>query len=355
MKIISDFNKDTQSTKPKPGSYEWWYFDACTDDGYTLVVIFYDGNPFSRKYIEHLKKNSSVQASDFPAISISLYKNNQPIFYSFEEVAAEDAEFSATMPKGKVGNSRFEASINDESAEYQIVLDQTVPNGDSIHAELTFSSVKQDLSEFSNEKRSGESDHVWNLLMPKCEANGKISLMGFNEEEIVFEGIGYHDHNTGLEPMKESFREWYWGRYHTKDATLIYYLMLENNEWEKKAWLIGDDGKVVHLNHEIQLLNKGYSRFGLYSARSIQFTHDDTEAFLQLDKMIDNGPFYQRFGGSLLLNKNGTMYRAKGISEYIYPSRIYNRIFWPLVDMRIKYPGKAHWVQKNPKLYRWTW
>ena len=355
MKIISDFNKDTQSIKPKPGSYEWWYFDVCTDDGFTLVIIFYDGNPFSRKYIEHLKKDNLTQASQFPAISISLYKNNQPIFYSFEEVSAGDAEFSNTSPRGKVGKNRFEASINSESAEYQITLDQTVPNGDSIHAELTFSSLKQDLSEISGKNRSDESNHVWNLLMPKCEVSGKVSVKGFCEEEFVIDDTGYHDHNTGLEPMKESFREWYWGRYHTNDATLIYYLMLENNEWDKNAWLIGDDGKVLHLNNEIQLLNKAYSRFGLYSARSIQFSHGDMEAFLQLDNLIDNGPFYQRYGGSLLLKQNEIMYRAKGISEYIYPSRIYSRIFWPLVDMRIKYPGKAHWVQRNPKLYRWTW
>ncbi len=355
MKIISNFSKDTQSIKPKPGSYEWWYFDACSEDGYTLVVIFYDGNPFSRKYIEQITKNNQSQASDFPAISISLYKNSQPIFYSFEEVAAVDAEFSKKIPKGKIGNNRFEASIKAESAQYQITLDQTVPNGDSIHAELSFSSLKQGLSEFPDENRSGKSDHVWNLLMPKCKVNGKVSVEGFHEAEFDFEGTGYHDHNTGLEPMKESFREWYWGRYHTNDATLIYYLMFENNEWDKKAWLISDDGEMIYLDDEIRLLSKGYSRFGLYSARSIQFAHGDTEAFLQLDNLIDNGPFYQRFGGSLLLNKNGTMYRAKGISEYIYPSRIYNRMFWPLVNMRIKYPGKAHWVQKSPKLYRWTW
>jgi carotenoid 1,2-hydratase len=31
------------------------------------------------------------------------------------------------------------------------------------------------------------------------------------------------------------------------------------------------------------------------------------------------------------------------------------KIFWPLVNMRIQYPGKTHWVQKSPRLYRWTW
>jgi len=356
MRIISDFQKDTQSDKPNPGSYEWWYFDACTDDGYALVIIFYDGNPFSRKYIKALSdKRDTVTASDFPAISISLYKDGEPVFYSFEEFQPEQAEFSTTVPEGKVGENQFYGRMEGDILKYRVSLNQSVPNGDSIKANLIFTSRPFDLSPISQQSSSDHKLHTWNLVMPRGEVEGEIFLKGYCEKEIRFRGTGYHDHNTGSEPMKESFNEWYWGRYHTVDSTLVYYLMFEKGEWQKKAWLIENNGQILEMQGNVEMSNRGLSKFALQPARTLQFKGEGTEAFLQLENVVDDGPFYQRYLGQMLINKGGNILRAGGISEYIYPSRIYSKIFWPLVDMRIKYPGKAHWVQKNPKLYRWTW
>ena len=142
MKIFSDPQKDTKTAKPKPGSYEWWYFDAFDPvSELAVVVIFFDGNPFSTRYIKHLEKMSrrdgvphggelhqpekkerierlyhssdrqhqkqpGIQAentnlgqrptdrrttasplsSDHPAVSISVYHRGKHLFYSFEEV-----------------------------------------------------------------------------------------------------------------------------------------------------------------------------------------------------------------------------------------------------------------------------
>ncbi len=355
MQIISDFQKDTKSDKPNPGSYEWWYFDACSGNGYAFVVIFYDGNPFSRRYISALSDDGNPSASRFPAISISIYKNGKPIFYAFEEVEPARAEFSKTVPDGRVGKNQFSGSLTDDTLKYRIKLNQSLPNGDSVQANLTFTSSPFDLTSMTDQNSGNDSLHTWNLVMPRCEVKGEILIRGFYEEEIQFEGIGYHDHNTGTEPMKESFKEWYWGRYHTKTSTFIYYLMFEDDEWQKKAWLIENSSQVLEMGENAEMANRGFSKFALQPARSLQFNGNGIEAFLQLDNLVDDGPFYQRYLGQLLINKDGNILRATGISEYIYPSRIYSKIFWPLVNMRIKYPGKAHWVQKNPKLYRWTW
>jgi carotenoid 1,2-hydratase len=95
--------------------------------------------------------------------------------------------------------------------------------------------------------------------------------------------------------------------------------------------------------------------FGLKSCRAFTFYDDQTELYLHKDRVTDDGPFYQRFEGRLIAKTGEKIEECRGISEYIYPSRIYNKLFWPLVNMRIAYPGKAHWVQKKPRLYRWTW
>jgi hypothetical protein len=36
--------EDAARTDDRPGTYEWWYFDAHLDDGSTLVVVFMDKN-----------------------------------------------------------------------------------------------------------------------------------------------------------------------------------------------------------------------------------------------------------------------------------------------------------------------
>ncbi|MEX1013974.1 MAG: hypothetical protein WDZ80_02330, partial [Candidatus Paceibacterota bacterium] len=159
----------------------------------------------------------------------------------------------------------------------------------------------------------------------------------------------------GSEPMKDSFKEWYWGRYHIGDTTLIYYLMSVNGEWNKNGWLIDEEGTVINLDLKVEMSNKGFNLFGLESARTFHLEGDGIQAFIQLDQVVDSGPFYQRFIGKTLVSRGGKPEQALGFSEYIYPSRIYSRIFWPLVNMRIKYPGISHWVQRHHKLYRITW
>jgi carotenoid 1,2-hydratase len=354
MQIISDYTKDTRTKKSVPGSYEWWYFDAIDHNGYSIVVIFYEGNPFSKKYIQALSKGVNHSAEFYPAISISVYKDGKPLFYSFEESDPEFAEFSSEEIFGRVGENSFTGHQAGDEISYTLELNQTLPNGERISGELLFSSKSGSGISSSNFNQESSETHIWNLILPKCEVSGKLRLDALQPESISFKGTGYHDHNFGSEPMKESFDEWYWGRYHFDTSTLIYYVMNVKGEWDNRAWLIDQDGSVLALD-SVELEEQGLTFFGLRSARRLKFKGEDFEAVLQKDQLIDSGPFYQRFQGNVLATLNGSLMKADGISEYIKPDRIYSKLFWPLVNMRIKYPGKAHWVQKSSKLYRWTW
>lgn len=352
MQILSDYTKDIRAPKPTQRSYEWWYFDAISDDSqYSIVVIFYDGNPFSRRYI-----TNGGHASDFPAISISVYKNDDPIFYGFEEVNSNEAYFSSEIPEGNVKENRFLSEVKNGELTYKLELHQILPSGDQIDAELTFQSAQKSFKEFESVE-SDNDGHSWNLVQPKCTVTGNIKISGYSSESIEFIGTGYHDHNIGSEPMKESFTEWYWGRFHLDDATLVYYLMHEKGSWKNRAWLLNDNGKVESLSEDRGISLSGFEKtfFGLNTARKIESTGGSDKFLIQQEKMIDSGPFYQRFRSKLILKKGDDILQSRGISEYIYPDRIYQRLFWPLVNMRIIYPGKSHWVQKNPRLYRWTW
>src|SRR6056297_151183 len=359
MQIFSNPDRDISTQKPEPGSYEWWYFDAISDDNqYSLVVIFYEGNPFSRRYIDAIEQRKNDRASAYPAISISVYKESSPIFYSFEEVDPKLSDFSDITPGGHVKENSFKrVPSGEENLVYELQLNQILPNSDTLRGKLTFSSSGRGpfSAEPADDPGNNPAPHQWNLIQSSADVSGTFTVKGLQNESVSFKGKGYHDHNTGMEPMKESFQDWYWGRFHFGGGTLIYYMMNQESGRKDCAWLINSDNKVTQLKGAFRLSDMGLNVFGLKSARKIELDAGNSSFMIQQQSMLDDGPFYQRFASRLMLNLDGELHQANGISEYICPERIYMKLFRPLVNMRIKYPGKSHWVQKSPRLYRWTW
>lgn len=358
MNILSDFRKDVRHHPHQSGGYEWWYFDALSTDGqHSFVVIFYEGNPFSTRYNGALLDGKTPQPSDYPAISISVYEDGNPIYYSFTEFEKSDCVFDEERPSVHVGPHKMEM-VDGQKLKYQISLDERLPNGDQIKASITFESAQTEHL-FDDEVES--KGHQWNLVQPRANVRGEIQISAKNEDpkEIAFEGRGYHDHNTGNEPMRDEFTGWYWGRVHFDYGTLVYYVMNRQDKEQHQAWLISNDNaEVLETLDEIDIADKGLSLFGLKPARKIGLRSERAEVQLQLSHLLDNGPFYQRYQSDAFLQipDEQIVESQSGISEYIRPDRIFARIFWPFVDMRIQYKKeKPHWVQKSKRLYRWTW
>jgi len=355
MKIISDIDQDCRSPYKVHGGYEWWYFDMLSNNGLSVVIIFYDGNPFSRRYLQAEERGDKPSPSDFPGITISICRDGKPLFYSFEEVLPDQAEFSENEPSGRVRENSFRLSReSDHHYIYTIQLRQKLPNGEHLFGTLKLGFNPRETPDLETDSiQSGSSSlHEWNLVVPRAAVTGTLMLNGTRSD---FNGTGYHDHNRGQTPLKATFEEWYWGRYHFDTGMLIYYLMYEEGGWIEKAWLLDKEGKVKTNKIAAHLEDREYNLFGLLAARKIRFESEHGQLLLQKERRVDNGPFYQRYEGVLLGTLGETPIRGDGFSEYIRPPRINASIFRPLVDMRIKYPGKPHWVQKSRRLYRWTW
>ena len=67
----------------------------------------------------------------------------------------------------------------------------------------------------NKEHKKENEDKQWrNLLAQDSKETAEMWIKGRDgEEEVAFTGMGYFDHNQGAEPMKESFKDWYWGRF----------------------------------------------------------------------------------------------------------------------------------------------
>jgi carotenoid 1,2-hydratase len=359
MNMISKPSQHPKTIKQHPGGYRWYYFDATSEDGELhFVVIFYRGNPFSTRYISALEDASAANPlpGAYPAISISVYEKGEPIYYSFAEF--EEADFTVDKSKLRVGPHKIKVDEGEEYPAYTLHLDEQLPCGDQLKAELQFKGKAGEVSIRSD--HGGR--HRWHLVEARAEVSGHISLSpaGSPNRDIAFSGMGYHDQNAGREPMKEHFLDWYWGRFHFPSATLIYYVMNKvNAKKETNAWLLDPEtGEVREELREVELNDKSRSLFGLRSFRRLNLSFQQSQVQVQQTNCVDNGPFYQRFLSEAFLSKpaEGGLESAGGMSEYIYPERIHTRVFWPLVNMRIRQTfGKPHWVQQSKRLYQWTW
>lgn len=346
--ISPDFNKAT-------GGYEWWYFDGMSANGdYGFVIIFYHVNPFSTKYIQELD-SSEINASLHPAISVSLYHKSKPVYYSFLEFDENDFSWSADQLKLKIGSDSVQYNITDNTFGFELMLNQKLASGHSIDGVI---SGEGGLPPSYLIHSKSDEKHLWNLVTPSMRFNADLMVDGrTGKKRVIFQGDGYHDHNIGQEPMKDSFRDWYWGRYHFEDATLIYYLMNKHQGHQFEGWLIDrQNQEVLAYFEEADLEYFSRNWFGLKSARKIELKKDQISVNIQCRDKIDDGPFYQRFMGDSVLNYNCQVHGAQGISEYICPENIYKKRFWPLIHMRLRYLNqKPHWVQKSHLLYPWTW
>ncbi|MDZ7682097.1 MAG: hypothetical protein U5J63_10410 [Fodinibius sp.] len=127
--------------RSSPGGYEWWYFDAISaDDRYSVVIILYEGNPFSTRYNKGLLDGEAPLPDEHPAISISIYEHNDPIYYSFTEFDAADCFFGEEEPSVTVGPHEMKSNLEAGHLRHTLQLDEQLPSGDGLQAELNFES-----------------------------------------------------------------------------------------------------------------------------------------------------------------------------------------------------------------------
>lgn len=378
MHITSTFHLDEPQPKSRPGSYEWWYFDAADDAGkWHIVIIYYDGCPFSTAYNRAVEEQPKrALAEHHPAISVSLYYEGKPVFYSTSEYPPAAAGFGQKSSDSENGAAEISLNIGknilhlqyDEvrkKLKHRLTLEEALPSGDRLSGTLEFSSraLSAPLSD-TNGAAPESAGHGWNLTQPRATVETRLSLDSAvgGRQEIQWRGTGYHDHNIGQEPMKNEFTDWYWGRFHFPEHTLIYYLMRTGTGLSYKAWLLDGQMQLKHILTSGRLESYISNAFMLPAARVIELRGEkeadkDVKVMIQQSQTVDSGPFYYRFLSEAILHDGpqDKIEQARGITEYIRPARIHYRLFWPLVHMRYRYVAAPHWVQQSPRLYRWTW
>jgi carotenoid 1,2-hydratase len=346
---ISIFASDNEKMLLKePKGYEWWYMDFIdAKSGLSGVIIFYNGNLFSPAYIKTQSANQTEAVPDnFPAISLSLYQNGKPLYYSFLEHSATNAIYRETADGFRYQVGADWLAWRSRERQLSVHIDQHLASGTQLKADLIFSAWHEDVQ--VAKPSTTTAAHQWKCLQPVSEVQGLFHL---DHEEFFVDAFGYHDHNAGTEPLHHFFRDWYWGRVYfpKSEKSLIYYAYATKTQFYPYLWEIDATAGVKSLEG-LKATNFKRSLFGL--KRALDFE----QSFYKIAHLttVDKGPFYERYLNTFTDVTTGE--ESVGFAEYIAPKRIYAPWVAPLVNLRLRYMYKSpHAVLRSKRMYPWTW
>lgn len=334
LSFSSSLKDDVWHAQTNPKAYEWWYFDALSDDGREAVVItFFDNYVFSPRY------NSKIQNSRTPAMTFCYYRDGKLIYRIINEF--KDDEFSAdqSTPFVKINNNSMKFDAAPYGQGFMIDIKTRLQQNKEIEIHLEWLLIENDFDNTQN--FADENTHKLNLVAPRADVTGHINVMnlsGKRIDSIHFRGSGYHDHKSDNRYLPETIEFWQWGRAHFSDATAVFirYKEIGSDEIVSKLYVVRNG---EFRKRDATFEDQQFSRdiFGIKYPNRLRFVSEDNMRLrVKQNKVIDSSFFYLRFLSEMTLTlRDGKPRKTIGITEQLCPKMLnYRWLDW-LIDMRI--------------------
>ncbi|MDG5766304.1 hypothetical protein QA596_02415 [Balneolales bacterium ANBcel1] len=320
MKFISDIHQDARHPKTLPQSFEWWYFDGISEEGdYRLAITFYDGYPFvSDGFGEpgtrgELADSASEQLGYRPAVGIVLYHRGKRVFSCLNRYDADEATFSESTPAAEIaGNSfRFEQRQKHGNREYgvfDIRINMAGKSGEELKGIVTLAGLYPNNKLLVNGNGKSAEGNCCNLALPCATLQCRISLTrnGLVRREMQFNGTGCHYHHLRSGPAAGRYREWYQGRVHFPQATLIYSLSKGKKEKECHAWLVSPDNRrLLHTLSAEAMYRRRPNRYLHWPAHAFRFRDGDIRVSVSHNQLLETGRRLCRYSSEAVLEHPG--------------------------------------------------
>lgn len=392
MQILFGPEQDGLHVDPyRPGAYEWWYFDALSDDGrWALVIIYFLGSPMS-PYYKTVVDGKNSKPMDWCGVFVSLHENvnQQWIERAYAYNLYRHGEFTDAPHHLRIGLSTITTETSPLGGwAYHLSLQEKGLWTGETRVEATFTPTIAPIGHppLGDDRES----HTWACVAPVCKTDTKITLA--NGSNIVFQGHGYHDHNYGQLPWNDMTR-WYWMRSVLQQKTedelrkvpvgerqppfsyskervegnLLAYVIQTPAESKMTLLFIDLDGNVQEWGNEIVPWGEGKIRRMPYGMRYEPEVSARVRTPSQRYKVIEKsllrfsslrfsspsmargyllaGPFYQRMAAEVDCQAPKTTesamigWRGWGIGEVFEPARLCHPLWSQLMWTRIRRRG----------------
>ncbi len=191
-----------------PGGYAWWYVDAISDDGrHGLTMIAFIGSVFS-PYYAWARARGHADPLAHCAINVALYgPGGRWCMTERGRTAVERT--SSTLRIGPSALSWSDEHLNIDVHEWSVPLPRPVRGRIRVQPErVNDQSLKLD--------RAGH--HRWTPIWPLARVE-----IDFQNPQLSWNGGGYFDHNSGIEPLEAEFDNWSWSRATTRSGPVVLY------------------------------------------------------------------------------------------------------------------------------------
>lgn len=243
-------------------SFEWWYADINTADGYSIVVVFYT------KPVGYDESPVAI-----PTVQVTIVTPEGEILQGYQFASPDQASFDETKSNAQIGNSVFR-DIADEADANRTYLIQTedivTATGDTVSVDLTLASQLPMFRPGTGIAFYGSYERYlgWLVGVPSGVATGTLTING---EEIAVLGQGYHDHNFGENCfLTDTARYWWWGRFQVGPYCMIISALRVRNEydqkWAPRIFYIGntETGETVLGFESLTEANHRVSNYGVH-------------------------------------------------------------------------------------------
>jgi hypothetical protein len=280
IKVLQPKDNALHVDLSKKGNFEWWYFDARLEGGYTAVGFF----------------RAAHERSGKTAVEIAIYKPNGKRLRKLVFYKRSDMTVSREIPDIRIGRNYLKVDFtNKDLPVYEIYLDEN-PLG----INLKFAAKVHGWMPGNGRTEFGKKYFAWCVPLPRAEVEGTIR---FENKTLQVKGIGYHDHNFGDINMARYIEYWYWGRLYSENFTLCYAYIKCNKKMDNfpiQVLMLAKNEEIILSTGEYDLIQENFeydkNAANEYPNKLTFKIPNELETTLEVQEIIDSGNVLEYFG-----------------------------------------------------------
>ena len=342
--FCSSVKADAWQARSAEKAYEWWYFDALSDDGReAVVIVFTDNYVFSPRYAAARDPARPARLRT-PAVSFLYSVDGKVVFRTVSEFTERQFCGSTESVECSIGDSSFRLDSAEYGSGYFVTVD--VPLGANRRLKATFEWLSIEADLLPADETAVGMPSFWNMVATRSDVSGKIEFFGRTgklKRQVHFRGTGYHDHVAGDAPLHDTIRTRQWGRAHFTDCTAIFSLQSGPDEAPEGKLFVVRDGAIRERNAGFEESRFRRDRYGIKFPTRLRFlTEDNIRLRVKPLKVIDSNFYDLRLLSEMtLMLRDGKPRRAIGITEFLAPKNMKYRLFRWFSGLKIGKSGKG--------------